>query len=80
MPAARETTAKKPTNLTLSEALVAEARGLGVNLSRAAERGLSEEIARIKAAQWQKDNAQSISDWNEYVETNGVPLARFRQF
>jgi antitoxin CcdA len=71
---------KKSTNLTLSAALVTEANQLGINLSKAAARGLAEEIAERRAEQWLAENQDAMSEWNEHIERNGVPLARFRQF
>lgn len=80
LPVIDEAVAKKNTNLSLPGALVAEAKELGVNLSRAAARGLAEEIAEKRAAQWLEENREAIAQWNSHVATNGVPLARFRQF
>ena len=75
-----EITARRSTNLTLPAALVDEAKSLGVNLSRAAARGLAAEIAEKRALRWLEENREAISEWNSYVEENGVPLAQFRQF
>ncbi|MBV8464515.1 MAG: type II toxin-antitoxin system CcdA family antitoxin [Burkholderiales bacterium] len=72
--------AKKSTNLSLPDTLVDEAKRLGINLSRAAARGLADEIAEKRAAQWLEENRAAISDWNDYVAEHGLPLARFRQF
>lgn len=75
-----EPTSKKATNVSLSHHLVEEAKSLGINLSRACERGLAEEIADARSAQWLEENREAIGAWNDYVENNGLPLARFRQF
>jgi antitoxin CcdA len=75
-----EPVAKKSTNLSLAEPLVAEAKSLGINLSRACERGLTEEIADRRAALWLEENREAIEAWNDYVEKNGLPLAQYRQF
>jgi len=74
------TNTKKATNVSLSQSLVAEAKALGVNLSRACERGIAEEIAAIRAARWLEENGAAIQAWNNYVEKIGLPLGRFRQF
>ena len=37
--------AKKATNLTLNQDLIAEAKALGINLSQAAETGLAKAVA-----------------------------------
>ena len=67
---------RKATNLSLDPRLVAEARWLGVNLSRAAEDG----IRRATAARWRAENAEAIRQSNDYVENHGLPLAKYRMF
>lgn len=71
---------KKATNVSLSLSLVNEAKHLGISLSRASERGLAEEIAETRAARWREENREAIASYNSYVESHGLPLARFRQF
>ncbi|MGD0108685.1 MAG: type II toxin-antitoxin system CcdA family antitoxin [Rhodopila sp.] len=72
--------AKRATNVSLSEALVSEARELGINVSRACEDGLETEVRRERTKRWHEDNAAGFEAWNAYVERHGVPLARFRKF
>ena len=72
--------AKRATNVSLSEALVSEARGLGINVSRACEDGLETEVRRERTKWWHEDNAAGFKAWNAYLERHGVPLARFRKF
>jgi antitoxin CcdA len=67
---------RKPTNVTLRESLLQEARDLGVRLSQAGERDLREVVAETRTAKWPRDNQDAI----EYVEKNGLPLAEYRQF
>ena len=67
---------RRATNLSLDPRLVAKARRLGVNLSRAAEDG----IRRATAARWRAENAEAIRQSNDYVEKHGLPLARYRMF
>jgi antitoxin CcdA len=71
---------KRATNVSLSEALVFEARALGVNVSRACEEGLESEVRRQRAKRWQDENSEGFDAWNAYVERNGVPLAKYRKF
>jgi antitoxin CcdA len=71
---------RRPTNVSLREALVSEARELGINVSRACEEGLENEIRRERARRWHEANALGFEAWNDYVERNGVPLARHRKF
>jgi len=74
------TQARKPTNLSLDRDLLAEARALKVNLSRAAEAGVRSAVAAARAEKWQADNAAALQSSNGYVEQHGLPLDRFRQF
>ncbi|MFQ8432903.1 type II toxin-antitoxin system CcdA family antitoxin [Amaricoccus sp. W119] len=71
---------RKATNLSLDPALIAEARGLGVNVSRAAEAGLREAVRSAKAEAWRRENAGAIASANAWVEANGLPLERYRRF
>lgn len=73
-------TARKATNVSLNVALVAEARRLGLNISRACEDGLARQIAEERARQWRQDNAQGIAEWNAWTEREGLPLRRHRAF
>lgn len=71
---------RKPTNLSLDSALLKEAKALGINVSRSAEAGIAEAVKRHKQKQWLEDNATALASSNAYVEANGLPLARHRQF
>jgi antitoxin CcdA len=71
---------RKPTNLSLEPDLVAEARRLGVNISRAAEDGIRGAVRAAAARRWQEENAEGIRQLNAYVEKHGLPLAKYRMF
>ena len=72
--------ARKATNVTLPEALLAEARALRINVSQACERGLASEVARMRRARWLEENGPAMEAWNAHVEREGLPLARYRSF
>lgn len=74
------TLTKKPTNLSLDQNLIKEARELGVNISQAAEGGVREAVSRAKAEQWKRENAEAIEFYNKYIEENGLPLEEYRTF
>jgi len=76
---ARKST-RKPTNLSLDSALLKEAKALGINVSRSAEAGIAEAVKLHKQEKWLKENASALASSNSYVEVNGLPLARHRQF
>ena len=71
---------RRPTKLSLDPAIVDEAKALGVNVSRACERGLAEEIAEEKRRRWLEESREAIAWSNDYVEKNGLPLARYCHF
>jgi antitoxin CcdA len=78
MPSAR--TSKKPTNLSLDQRLLAEAKALDINLSQAAENGLRIAVGEVRAEQWKAENAAALDSTNQWVEANGLPLERYRRF
>lgn len=71
---------RKATNLSLNSDLLREAKSLGINVSRSAEAGIEEAVMKRKREQWLKENAAALESSNAYVEANGLPLARHRQF
>ncbi|MCM5554040.1 type II toxin-antitoxin system CcdA family antitoxin [Pleomorphomonas sp. NRK KF1] len=71
---------RKATNLSLDAELVREARAHGVNISQAAEAGVRRAVADARAEQWRRDNAVAVASSNRWVEENGLPLDRHRQF
>ena len=71
---------RKATNISLDADLLDQARELDINISRACERGLVEQISKARSERWLAENAEAIASSNEWVERNGLPLARYRQF
>ena len=71
---------RKATNISLDAALLEEARGLDINISRACERGLAEQIAETRAERWRAENAEALASSNAHAERHGLPLAEFRGF
>lgn len=74
------TAQRRSTSLTLDSALLRQARSLGVNISRAAEAGLSGAVADAQRAAWQEENRAAIEEYNSFIDARGVPLSRFRKF
>ena len=68
------------TNVSLAADLVAEAKELGVNISRASAAGLEEAVSRARAKRWLEENKAALEWWDAYVEEHGLPLAHLRQF
>ena len=71
---------RRATSLTMDRQLLDDARALGVNVSRAAEAGLTRALKEAREAAWKRENAGAFAYWNAYVEENGLPLADLRQF
>ena len=72
--------ARRATNVTLPEALLNDARNMGINLSQACERGLAAEVAKTRRQRWLEENHEALDSWNQYVAEHGLPLAAYRQF
>lgn len=72
--------ARKPANLSLDANLLREARALGINISRSAEAGIAEAVGKRLRDRWLLENAAALESSNAYVDNNGLPLARHRQF
>ncbi|MGB3831183.1 MAG: type II toxin-antitoxin system CcdA family antitoxin [Mesorhizobium sp.] len=71
---------RRPANLSIDANLLKEAKGLDVNVSRAAEAGIAAAVAEEKARLWKMENRAAIEAWNDYVGSQGLPLEEHRQF
>jgi antitoxin CcdA len=78
--AARAPKQRRATNVSLRSDLIEEARKLNINISQACERGLEEQVRKSLRETWLEENQEAIEGWNRWVEENGLPLARYRQF
>lgn len=68
----RARTARRPTNVSLDPALVAEARELDINLSQAFEAHLQELVRARRAAAWAEENAAAFDAYNQFVARVGI--------
>ncbi|TGQ67613.1 post-segregation antitoxin CcdA [Mesorhizobium sp. M00.F.Ca.ET.186.01.1.1] len=71
---------RQPANLSIDSNLMKEAKGLDVNVSRAAEAGIAEAVAAEKSRLWKLENRATMDAWNDYAEEHGIPLQEHRQF
>lgn len=71
---------RRATNVSISAEILAEARELKVNVSRAAEEGLTRAIAARRAEVWLEENKAAMESSNAYVEEHGLPLGKYRRF
>lgn len=71
---------RKAANLSIDSALLSEAKSLSVNVSRAAEAGIADAVRKEKERLWKEENREALESSNRWVEENGLPLAKYRQF
>ncbi|HEX4693829.1 type II toxin-antitoxin system CcdA family antitoxin [Sphingomonas sp.] len=71
---------RRPTNVSIDARLVAEAKELGINVSRASEEGLARELKAERERRWLDENRDAIAEYNEWVRTSELPLAKYRRF
>ncbi|NPT61857.1 type II toxin-antitoxin system CcdA family antitoxin [Paraburkholderia elongata] len=71
---------RKPTNVSLPTDLLDRAKQLDVNISRASERGLREEVHEAEARAWAAQHADFIAELNARIEHDGLPLDEHRMF
>ncbi|MCV2420176.1 type II toxin-antitoxin system CcdA family antitoxin [Paucibacter sp. DJ2R-2] len=76
----RSPSPRRSTNLTLSADLVADAQKLAVNLSQAAELGIAAAVKQRQQELWLAENRDAMESSNAYVEAQGLPLAKYRNF
>jgi len=77
---ALEVRPRKSTNVTLPPEILDRAKELGINLSRASERGVREEIQETEARRWANENADLVAAYTAMVDRDGLPLAKHRTF
>ena len=70
--------ARQRVNLLLDSETVAEARSLGINLSRTVGKALAEEVKQERHRRWQEENKAWVEGYSRWVEKNGLPLEKYR--
>jgi antitoxin CcdA len=63
---------KKPTNVSIDEALLTAARANNINLSQTLEDALRDKLRKIEQQRWLEENREAIEEYNRYVEKYGV--------
>ncbi|MBU3575890.1 type II toxin-antitoxin system CcdA family antitoxin [Polynucleobacter sp. UK-Mo-2m-Kol15] len=71
---------KKATNLTLNTEVLAEAKKLGINISKACDAFLESLVRQEKERLWRLENADFIASYNKTIEDEGLPLESWRTF
>ena len=76
----KEKSLKKATNLTLNTKVLAEAKKLGINISKACDAFLESLVRQEKERLWKSENAKFISEYNQITDEEGLPLDKWRSF
>lgn len=76
----QDKTLKKATNLTLNTEVLAEAKKLGINISKACDAFLESLVKQEKERRWKLENAEFIASYNKTIEDEGLPLDGWRTF
>ena len=71
---------KRPTNLSLNAKVLDMARELGMNVSQTVDALLADEVRRRYWERWNEENKDAVAAYNERVEREGLPLAKYRTF
>ena len=71
---------KKATNLTLNSQVLAEAKKLGINISKVCDAFLESLVRQEKGRLWKLEYAKFISEYNQITDEDGLPLDKWRTF
>jgi antitoxin CcdA len=71
---------KRATNLSLNAKVLDAARELGMNLSQTVDALLAEEVRKRYWERWNEENKEAIDHYNQRIEREGLPLAKYRTF
>lgn len=76
----REPAPRRPTNVSLDAELLAHAKELGINVSRACEQGLAEEVRRRREQRWREENRDALEAYNARIEKYGLLSSHFHDY
>jgi antitoxin CcdA len=63
---------KKAVNVSISAALIDQAKAAGINLSATLEAAITRELRERRRAAWLADNGDAIREYNDDVDQRGV--------
>jgi antitoxin CcdA len=75
-----ENSPKKATNLSLNASVLAAAKEMGMNISQTVDALLADEVKRRYWEKWRDDNKDAFQAYNERIQREGLPLAKYRSF
>lgn len=71
---------RTPTNVSLRPDLVQRAKELGLNLSGLLEHAIEDAVRVAEREAWQRDNAEAIDSYNDWVAKHGAFSDAWRRF
>jgi antitoxin CcdA len=75
-----ENAPKKATNLSLNASVLEAAKAMGMNISQTVDTLLADEVKRRYWEKWRDDNKEAFAAYNERIQREGLPLAKYRSF
>jgi antitoxin CcdA len=79
-PCLSQTRPKTRVSITVDEALVAQAKAVGINLSAVAEAAIRNATRAEEMRLWNKRNQEAIEAWTRKIEEEGLWSDRLRLF
>lgn len=67
-------------NLTLDTKVSAEARQLGLNMSRLAEEAIASAVKEERNRLWREQNKDALEAYGREIEREGLALSQYRSF
>lgn len=67
-------------NLTLDTEVSAEARQLGLNMSRLAEEAIASAVKEERNRLWREQNKGALEAYRREIEREGLALSQYRSF
>jgi len=71
---------KKPTNVSINQDLLRQAKALNINLSQALEQRLIDLIREARRQEWLQQNQPALDDYNRHIEAHGAFSDGLRRF
>ncbi len=71
---------KRATNVSLSVAVLEDAKALGINVSQVCEASLRSYVRDEQARRWKEEHQEFIAAYNASVDNEGLPLDEWRGF
>ena len=78
--ALRSRSPKREVQLQLNSKILDRAQELGMDVSEIVDELLAEVVNKRYWERWNEDNKEAIAAYNERIEREGIPLARYRTF